>query len=60
LLALDNERIIAPTSVTLYIKKEDFEISMVRFHNTDFFSVLREKLLWGIDFRNTIIHSLYK
>jgi NAD+ kinase len=56
LLALDNERIIAPTSVTLSIKREDFEISMVRFHNTDFFSVLREKLLWGIDFRNTIIH----
>ena len=54
-LALDNERIIAPTSTTLTIKKEDFEISMVRFHNTDFFSVIREKLLWGIDLRNTII-----
>jgi NAD+ kinase len=54
-LALDNERIIAPTSITLFIKKEDFEISMVRFNNTDFFSVLREKLLWGIDLRNTMI-----
>jgi len=54
-LALDNERVIAPTSTTLTIKKEDFEISMVRFHNTDFFSVIREKLLWGIDLRNTII-----
>jgi NAD+ kinase len=51
-LALDNERINAPTSVTLIIKKENFEISMVRFHNTDFFSVIREKLLWGIDLRN--------
>jgi NAD+ kinase len=57
-LALDNERIIASTSTTLIIKKEDFEISMVRFHNTDFFSVLREKLLWGIDLRNTIIHQI--
>jgi len=55
-LSIDNERIIAPTSATLFIKKEDFEISMVRFHNTDFFSVIREKLLWGIDLRNTIIH----
>jgi len=57
-LALDNERIIAPTSSTLIIKKEDFEISMVRFPNTDFFSVIREKLLWGIDLRNTIIHQI--
>jgi NAD+ kinase len=54
-LALDNEKVIAPTATTLIIKKEDFEIAMVRFNNTDFFSVLREKLLWGIDLRNTII-----
>jgi len=59
-LAIDNERIIAPTSATLFIKKEDFEISMVRFHNTDFFSVIREKLLWGIDLRNPTIQQLFK
>jgi NAD+ kinase len=59
-LALDNERIIAPTSATLFIKKEDFDISMVRFQNTDFFSVIREKLLWGIDLRNTIIQQIFK
>ena len=52
-LSIDNERIIAPTTTTLFIKKEDFEISMVRFHNTDFFSVIREKLMWGLDLRNT-------
>jgi len=59
-LAIDNERIIAPTSATLTIRKEDFEISMVRFHNTDFFTVIREKLLWGIDLRNTINQRLFK
>ncbi|MDR0206888.1 MAG: NAD(+)/NADH kinase [Bacteroidales bacterium] len=59
-LAIDNERIIAPTSTTLIIKKEEFEISMVRFHNTDFFSVIREKLLWGIDLRNTIKQRLFR
>jgi len=59
-LALDNERTIAPVSATLTIKKEEFEISMVRFHNTDFFSVIREKLLWGIDLRNTKIQQLFK
>jgi len=52
-LALDNERITSPISTTLFITKENFEIPMVRFHNTDFFSVIREKLLWGIDLRNT-------
>jgi len=59
-LALDNERTIAPVSATLAIKKEEFEISMVRFHNTDFFSVIREKLLWGIDLRNTKIQQLFR
>jgi len=59
-LALDNERIIAPTAATLTIKKEDFEISMIRFHNTDFFSVIREKLLWGIDLRNTKIQQIFR
>jgi len=59
-LALDNERTIAPVSATLTIKKEEFEISMIRFHNTDFFSVIREKLLWGIDLRNTKIQQLFK
>ena len=59
-LALDNERIIASTAAILTIKKEEFEISMVRFHNTDFFSVTREKLLWGIDLRNTINQRLFK
>ncbi|MCL2246596.1 MAG: NAD(+)/NADH kinase [Lentimicrobiaceae bacterium] len=59
-LAIDNERIIVPTAATLTIKKENFEINMVRFHNTDFFSVIHEKLLWGIDLRNTTIQQLFK
>jgi NAD+ kinase len=57
-LAIDNERIIVPTTTTLTLSSEDFEISMVRFHNTDFFSVIREKLLWGIDLRNTTIKQV--
>ena len=59
-LAVDNERILVPTDATLFIKKENFEIQMVRFHNTDFFSVIREKLLWGIDLRNIIINQILK
>jgi NAD+ kinase len=51
-LSIDNERIIVPTTTTLTLSSEDFEISMVRFHNTDFFSVIREKLMWGLDLRN--------
>lgn len=53
-LALDNERVIVKNPVTLTITKEDFEIEIVRFFNQDFFSVIREKLMWGIDLRNVI------
>jgi NAD+ kinase len=60
LLAIDNERIIIPITTTLNLSSEDFEIPMVRFQNTDFFSVIREKLLWGIDLRNTNIQQIIK
>jgi NAD+ kinase len=56
-LAVDNERIMAPTATTLTITNENFEISMVRFNNTDFFSIIREKLMWGLDLRNVLIPS---
>jgi NAD+ kinase len=59
-LAVDNERIIIPTSTILNIGAADYEIFIVRFHNTDFFSVIREKLLWGIDLRNTNIQQIIK
>ncbi|MDR3047062.1 MAG: NAD(+)/NADH kinase [Bacteroidales bacterium] len=36
----------------LTITKENFNINTVRFEDMDFFKVIREKLLWGVDKRN--------
>ena len=51
-LCVDTQRIILNDSVTLRISKESFTIKTVLFDNTDFFSTIREKLLWGLDKRN--------
>ena len=51
-LALDTERLVVPEHVRLYIRKERFYIKTVLFENTDFYDIIREKLLWGLDKRN--------
>ena len=52
LLTVDSERITLENPVTLTISKENFTIKTTRFLKSDFYSVIREKLLWGIDLRN--------
>jgi NAD+ kinase len=51
-LCVDTQRIILNDSVKLCVSKEDFSIQTVLFDNTDFYSTIREKLLWGLDKRN--------
>ncbi|MBR4917700.1 MAG: NAD(+)/NADH kinase [Bacteroidales bacterium] len=51
-LALDTERLVVPDHVKLHIRKEQFYIQTVLFENTDFYDIIREKLLWGLDKRN--------
>jgi len=51
-LALDTERLIVPDHVRLQIRKEAFPIKTVLFENTNFYDIIREKLLWGLDKRN--------
>ncbi|PKR80216.1 NAD kinase [Brumimicrobium salinarum] len=38
------------TEITLY--KSDFNINVIKFKENDFFKIIREKMLWGIDQRN--------
>jgi len=38
------------TEITLY--KADFMINVVKFNENDFFKIIREKMMWGIDQRN--------
>ena len=51
-LCVDTQRLILNDSVKLRISKEKFTIQTVLFDNTNFYSTIREKLLWGLDKRN--------
>ena len=51
-LALDSHRVVVENPVELCITKEKFHIQTVLFEDTDFYRIIREKLLWGIDKRN--------
>ena len=52
LLTVDSERITLENPITLTISKENFTIKTTRFLKSDFYSVIREKLLWAIYLRN--------
>ena len=51
-LALDSHRVVVENPVELRITKEKFHIRTVLFEDTDFYRIIREKLLWGVDKRN--------
>lgn len=51
-LALDSTRIEIENPCELTITKEHFTIKTPRFHASDYYSIIREKLMWGIDLRN--------
>ena len=51
-LCVDTQRLILNDNVTLRISKEKFAIQTVLFDNSNFYSTIREKLLWGLDKRN--------
>ena len=52
ILTIDSHRMELPNPSSLSITKEKFTIKTVRFDSMDFFSVIREKLMWGLDRRN--------
>ena len=51
-LCVDTQRLILNDNVKLRIYKEKFTIQTVLFDNANFYSTIREKLLWGLDKRN--------
>lgn len=53
-LALDSHRVVVENPVELRITKEKFYIKTVLFEDTDFYRIIREKLLWGMDKRNLV------
>lgn len=50
--ALDSRREIVNKDVQLAVKKESFDINLVRLSENNFLETLRNKLTWGLDKRN--------
>lgn len=50
--ALDSRREIVSKNVQLAVKKESFDIQLVRLSENNFLQTLRNKLTWGLDKRN--------
>lgn len=51
-LSLDSNQAIIQRGQKVVIRKASFTINFVRFSDDSFFSVIREKLMWGKDNRN--------
>jgi NAD+ kinase len=52
LVSLDSRTESIDPSLELTIRKEDFDVSLIRLKNQNFLSTLRNKLMWGLDLRN--------
>jgi len=52
LASLDSRAASFDSSMELIIKKACFTTKIIKFHEQDYFSTLRNKLMWGIDKRN--------
>lgn len=51
-LTMDSRQTVVTMRDELIIRRSDFEVNLVQLDNKDFFSTIREKLLWGKDLRN--------
>ena len=52
LISLDSRSHTLSTKAEVTIKKSDFKINIIQLEGSDFFSTMRNKLLWGLDKRN--------
>jgi NAD+ kinase len=50
--AMDSRREIVDKNALLAVRKENFQISLVRLNENNFLQTLRNKLSWGLDKRN--------
>jgi len=57
ILSVDSHRMAINDNVTLTVSRAPYTIQTIRLPNADFYSVIREKLLWGIDKRNFNDHE---
>ncbi len=52
LVTADNRRKLVDSSLQFNICKSKYKLSMVKLPNTNFYSTIRNKLMWGMDKRN--------
>lgn len=52
LMTMDSRHSAINRMDELVIRRCDFQVSLVQMNNKDFFSTIREKLMWGKDYRN--------
>lgn len=52
LCALDSRKEIVDKKILLAVRRESFNINLVRMNEKNFLQTLREKLSWGLDTRN--------
>ncbi|HRA11114.1 MAG TPA: NAD(+) kinase, partial [Chitinophagaceae bacterium] len=50
--SLDSRREIVDKNVQLAVKREAFDVNLVRLSENNFLQTLRNKLTWGLDKRN--------
>ena len=57
ILSVDSHRLTMEDDLTLTISRAPYTIPTIRLPNAGFYSVIREKLLWGLDKRNFSNHE---
>lgn len=51
-VGLDSRSEIIDSSVELTVKKEEFKLNLIQLEDENYFTTIREKLMWGLDVRN--------
>ncbi len=52
LCTLDSRYVTIDSGSQLAVRKEDFRLNLVRLHEHNFLTTLRNKIMWGVDQRN--------
>lgn len=50
-LGMDSRRLFLPAPATIEIRRAPFSISLIRMNTQNFFSAIRDKLMWGTEVR---------
>ena len=55
LISMDHHSRVIDKKMTIGIRKADFSMNVLQLNNTNFYTTLRNKLMWGIDKRNYFV-----